>query len=113
MGYLYALYIRVLLVCLAEIIYVSEHATSPNRDWWIKSLKLYQSDRRILLDGEMLNDALINACQKLLSNQFPEILGFENTICGLTSTNFSLKEFAHHGIQILHIGMSPLSCFAA
>ena len=30
-------------------------------DWWIKSLRLKESDRMLLLNGSALNDTLINA----------------------------------------------------
>ncbi len=59
-----------------------------------------RSDRNQLLDGKKLNDALINACQKLLSQQFPKVAGFEDTIRDLSS-KFTLKEFALRGVQIL------------
>lgn len=100
------------LIYLVETIYVSENAPSPKHEWWIKSLHLYKSDRNQLLDGKKLNDALINACQKLLSQQFPKVVGFEDTIRGLSLKKFTLKEFAQHGVQILHIGMKHalISC---
>jgi len=72
-------------------------------DWWIQNLKLKESDRALLLNGSELNDNLINAAHCLLSSQFSEFDGFQNTI------------LAHHlkfwpvsnstlSIQILHAG---------
>ena len=94
---------------LVEVIYVSENAPSPKHEWWIKSLNLYETDRRKLLDGKKLNDALINACQRVLSQQFPNVVGFEDTNLGV-SLKFSLKENAQLGVQILHIGMKYQLC---
>ena len=49
-------------------------------DWWIKTLKLRESDRALILNGSDLNDNLINAAHCLLSSQFSELQGFQNTI---------------------------------
>ncbi len=51
----------------------------------------------------MLNDALINASQELLSKQFPKIVGFEDTNLGY-NCGFTMQE-SLLGVQILHIGM--------
>ena len=80
--------------------------TSPvkDNDWWIKDLKLRESDRHILLNGSDLNDSIINAAQNLLKSQFSEIEGFQNTIL---AHNLKFKPTSSRTlvIKILHAGM--------
>ena len=72
-------------------------------DWWIKNLKLKESDRVLLLNGSDLNDTLINAAHSLLSSQFSEIEGFQNTIL-VYNLKFQPVSNTTLSIQILHAG---------
>ena len=72
-------------------------------DWWIKNLKLKESDRVLLLNGSDLNDTLINAAHSLLSSQFSEIEGFQNTIL-VYNLKFQPVFNTTLSIQILHAG---------
>lgn len=76
-------------------------------DWWIKHLKLQESDRVLLLNGSDLNDNLINAAHSLLSSQFSEIEGFQNTILA-HHLKFQPVSNSTLSIQILHAGISDL-----
>lgn len=73
-------------------------------DWWIKNLKLQESDRVLLLNGSDLNDNLINAAHSLLSSQFSELEGFQNTILA-HHLKFRPVSNSTLSIQILHAGM--------
>ena len=72
-------------------------------DYWIRQYSLFQSDREIITNGKQLNSSIINACQLLLSKQYTQIEGFEDTTNSITS-NFTLKGNVFNGIQILHVG---------
>ena len=87
-----------------DIIIVHDSAPSPVNDWWIKRLRLSRRDCDILWDGKELTDSLINACQHLLSKQYPNVVGFEDTALGYC-LQFTLRSSAQNGIQILHTGM--------
>ena len=45
-------------------------------DWWIKELNLAASNLEDLLNGSELTDSIINASQRLLSEQHPHLVGF-------------------------------------
>ena len=69
---------------------------------WIPELGLKQSDREILLSQTAwLNDAIINAAQKLLKKANPAVRGLQDVACGLTM-NFDVEpeEF----VQIMYTG---------
>ncbi len=70
---------------------------------WLKHLKLYKSDECVLLHDEELNSNIINACQTLLSKQYRQIFGFEDTALG-HYRKFTNQSTAKNGIQILHTG---------
>ena len=72
-------------------------------DWWIKDLNLKESHRVLLLNGSDLDDTLINAAHSLLSSQFSEIEGFQNTILAY-NLQFQPVSNATLSIQILHAG---------
>ena len=58
----------------------------------------------LLLNGSDLNDNLINAAHSLLSSQFKEIEGFQNTILS-HHLKFHPVSNSALSIQILHAGM--------
>ena len=72
-------------------------------DYWIGQYSLYQSDREIITNGKQLNSSIINTCQLLLSKQYTQIEGFEDTTNSIIS-NFTPKGNVFNGIQILHVG---------
>ena len=74
-------------------------------EWWIKGLKLKESDRILLLNGSDLNDNLINAAHSLLNSQFSEIKGFQNTILA-HHLKFHPVSNGTLSIQILHAGIA-------
>ena len=69
----------------------------------MKSLRLKESDRVLLLNGSDLNNTLINVAHSLLSFQFNEIEGFQNT---LLAYNLKFQPISNStlSIQILHAG---------
>ena len=72
---------------------------SEQSKYWIKDLGLYMSDRESLNDGEWLTDAVINAAQLVLKNQFA-VGGLQDTNHGHTLTyDIVRQEF----IQILNV----------
>ena len=48
--------------------------------YWIKSLLLFESDRKSLESGDWLSDAHIYAVSKLLKKQYPHQNGLQSTI---------------------------------
>jgi len=72
-------------------------------DWWIKTLKLTESDRALLLNGSDLNDKLINAAHCLLRSQFSELQGFQNPILA-HHLKFQPVSNTTLCVQILHAG---------
>lgn len=74
-----------------------------HQQYWVPSLCLLESDRRILyLNAEWLNDTIINAAQKLLSKS-EGLQGFQNTLLG---KGYQFKRLDPKGrpfVQILHI----------
>ena len=69
--------------------------------YWIKELLLTDEERRIIASGEVLTDLHINAVQKLLSNQFPDISGLQSS-CFSQGNRF--KRITSPGIQVHHTG---------
>ena len=66
---------------LPSPILVDEHAPTPEKvrnPAWIKSLQLFNSDQDVLIHGEELTGALIDAAQKLLSKKYPRINGLQS-----------------------------------
>lgn len=61
------------------------------------------SDREVIIQGQMLNDCIVNATQSILKKQFPLINGFQNTLIGQRGQLFdAISNFS--SIQILHTG---------
>ena len=69
---------------------------------WLASLNLTQKDRESLLHPTgWLTDSTINAAQKLLADQFPDLSGFQDVSKGLTlSYNIMPSDF----LQIINTG---------
>ena len=68
--------------------------------YWIQELTLFPSDRKSLINGRWLNDAVITAGQKLLKDAYPHIGGLQPTILGMTlAFEVQRGEF----LQVLHI----------
>ena len=54
---------------------------SEDLEWiHINSIILKKSDKELVLNGKRLSDMHINAAQKILSQQFPSISGFDSTL---------------------------------
>ena len=85
------------------VVIADKSPIKDENDWWIKNLKLKESDRVLLLNGSDLNDTLINAAHSLLSSQFSEIEGFQNTIL-VYNLKFQPVSNTTLSIQILHAG---------
>ena len=71
-----------------------------NQKIWLPELKLFELDKDALLSPTgWLTDSIINAVQKILRKQFPDVSGLQDTGLGLLCNFTILKgEF----IQILH-----------
>ena len=55
------------------VIVVHKSPVKDENDWWIKDLKLRESDLVSLLNGNDVNDSIINATQCLSKAQFSEM----------------------------------------
>ena len=54
-------------------------ANETENFWWVKDLNLYESNCDRLFCGLELTDNIVNAAQRILAKQFPEISGFQDT----------------------------------
>ena len=74
---------RVVALCLLYVhVYYVIFVTGKADSWWIKDLNLYIADKNHLESGSEVSDNVINAADTLLSQQFPHIHGFQNTLLG-------------------------------
>ena len=90
------------MVLFLDVCVISDNDPDPVLNWWIKSLYLYESDKRIIDEGKELSDSIVNAAQSLLSKQFPQFAGFQNTVLG---ENLKFKSVARvKSVQILNSG---------
>ena len=64
----------------------------------IGKTSLKNSDRKILLQGDELNDLHINACQVLLTKQFPSLMGLKSTL-----VKHHIGAWTNNIVQILHV----------
>ena len=76
------------------------NGAAHENDAWIKELGLKKVDRKILQQKSMLNDRIINAAQKLIKNQFPQVGGLQDPVLSQTSFECCPGE----GVQIHHTG---------
>ena len=66
---------------------------------WVYNLTI--ADEKVLLNGEWLNDRIMNACQELIRGKYPNMLGLQDVTCGhALSYEVQTGEF----IQIIHTG---------
>ena len=72
--------------------------------WWVEALSLYENDREVLLSDRELTDNIINASQYLLSQQFPQMAGLQDTVLG-RHLNFKQIGYDSSSVQILHTGI--------
>ena len=87
----------------SEVIVVSNTDPDPDINWWIESLKLYDSDRISLNSESELTDNIIGAAQTILRRQFPNIQRFQDTFLA-HSLNFSPVLPDKCSVQMLHTG---------
>ena len=82
---------------------------------WLSNLKLLDSDKEILLNSTgWLTDAIVDAAQMLLRQQYPSLPGLQNVCCGLVmSYDIQEGEFLHiinsghgHWLTLSTIGVS-------
>ncbi len=72
----------------------------PKPKSWIADLKLFESDKKLLLDPVgWLNDSIVNAAQEVLKKQFPALGSLQDVALGVCM-NFKIQ--AGDFIQILH-----------
>ena len=57
------------------------------------ALRLSKEEEECILQNDMLTDKSINIAQNLLSQQFPEIDGFFDTVMGQTQSFPIMKSF--------------------
>ena len=76
---------------------------NPLKDW-IPELFLQQKQRNLLHTGEPLDDAVINAAQRLLQQQFPQIKGLQPTVYSQAVHKFQEVPEGSESIQIHHTG---------
>ena len=74
---------------------------SFSQNWWVETLHLADTDRHALLSGGELSDAVINAAQKMLATQYPNISGLQDTNRG---RRLMFSSSPRNCIQIFHIG---------
>ena len=76
--------------------------TGKADSWWIKDLNLYIADKNHLESGSEVSNNVINAAHTLLSQQFPHIHGFQNTLLGYRLKFKVVSRIPF--VQILHTG---------
>ena len=76
--------------------------------YWIKSLLLFEEDRKCLESGDWLSDAHIFAALKLLKKQYPHQNGLQSTL--LLANKLEWKSSNEDFVQILHIGGNHWVC---
>ena len=86
-----------------HLITVPDHFTEGgNKEFvkfWIEDLVLLDTDKAIIQSNSWLNSSIIDATQKILSQQFPSLEGFQSVGCGQGMTFNNMHE---DFIQILH-----------
>ena len=94
---------QVLAPCLLHVhVYYVIFVTGKVDSWWIKDLNLYIADKNHLESGSEVSDNVINAAHTLLSQQFPHIHGFQNTLLGYRLKFKVVPRIP--SVQILHTG---------
>lgn len=91
------------MIVFAERILIYDGGEDPQVRWWREELWLHKHDEIILLSGEELTDNIINAAQALLNKQFPQIVGFQDTIFA-HNLNYCAISREIPSVQILHTG---------
>ena len=61
------------------VIEVDDSSYDLNREWWIKDLELHAADHSVLKSGKELTENIINPAQRLLSQHFRDLNGFQPT----------------------------------
>ena len=74
---------------------------NPLKDWTPEPF-LQQKQRNLLHTGEPLDDAVINAAQRLLQQQFPQIKGLRPTVYSQAVHKFQEVPEVSESIQIHH-----------
>ena len=69
----------------------------------IGKYKLTLAERKILINGQWLNDLHVNAVQHLVKNKFSQLGGLQNTVL-FQSTTF--RPLPKGSLQILHINIT-------
>ena len=97
----------------SSIIEINDDSPDTVAKWWIKDLGLNESDRSVLQSGNELTENIVNAAQKILTNQFPKFHGFQSTSL-IHHLNFKEIPSSTKSVQILHTGIImkfiPCSC---
>lgn len=94
-----------------DIQYVGSKQVSPSTRNKRPKIVLSATERRTIINGDMLTDESINFAQNLLSQQFPSLQGLENTTFGPVG-GFSQFRRGTHFIQILHTGRTHWVCYS-
>lgn len=83
----------------------SDGSCSSSSSCWLRELNLSKREKHILSSSKPLNANLINAAQGILSSQFPEVEGFQDT--ALSQNIFRLCPVPPNkkSVQIMHTGM--------
>ena len=93
-----------IVLVTSEPIVVSDNDPDLDINWWIQDLFLNQRDREVLQTGKELTDNIINAAQTLLSEQYPNLKGFQSTCLG-HHLDFKPISRGILSVQILHTGL--------
>lgn len=78
---------------LSETVNVSDTDSDPTFCWWIEALRLYESDKDLLLSDSELNDSIIDAAHTILSQQFPSMGGFRCFLATILTLNLFQEKF--------------------
>ena len=81
---------------------ITDDDPDPVFNWWIESLHLFISDKKVIANAG-LTTAIIDAAQSLLSAQFPNVAGFQSTVYG---QDLKYKPFSGQlpSVQLLNTG---------
>ena len=91
---------------IKDIVVIGEEVEYPEicskTKYWthIGKYKLTLAERKILINGQWLNDLHVNAVQHLVKNKFSQLGGLQNTVL-FQSTTF--RPLPKGSLQILHI----------
>ncbi len=82
-------------------IIVSDSPCKPKEPMWINELNLTLQDKELLENESYINDQIIYWAQKLLEKEFPDITGWQSTLCAQRKSLFVVLPRGSKFVQIM------------